>query len=80
MDYMSELEEIARKNGFKVSQNGEKVARYREIADIPLFRCPCEIRNRLRGCQLKRGKKMKKKCYNEILEKGRCKCGTFYKV
>ena len=69
-NFMMELKKIADKNGFKLSQNAEKVARYREVADIPLSICCCHKNDKERFC-------ISQKCMDDIKNNGICACNVF---
>lgn len=75
-----EMIQISINEGVFLTENAYNIANYRAKANIPFFICPCKIRDKNRGCQLKNKKSMKKKCKNEILKNGICHCRCFMRI
>lgn len=64
--------ELARKNDVIPSFTMDKIANFRASRNIPVSVCPCDQKDKARGC-------ISKKCLKEIQEKGTCHCRAFLK-
>ena len=71
-EIMNEMKLIAEEQGYKLTENAEKIAKFRAMANIPLSICPCDKENPApyRGC-------VGIICENEIKTYGVCKCNCF---
>lgn len=72
-EILQEMKLIAEENGYELTENAEKIAKFRARADIPMNLCPCDIKNPYRGC-------VGIKCHIEIKEEGECHCRCFRRV
>lgn len=71
-EYLNELKLIAEEQGYELTENAEKIAKFRARANVPLSVCPCDKDTPApyRGC-------VGFICADEIKEKGVCKCNCF---
>ena len=71
-EYMNELKLIAEEQGYELTDNAEKIAKFRARANIPLSVCPCakDVPAPYRGC-------VGHICKEEIETFGVCKCNCF---
>lgn len=71
-EYMNEMKLIAEEQGYELTENAEKIAKFRARANVPLSVCPCDKDSPApyRGC-------VGFICADEIKEKGVCKCNCF---
>lgn len=71
-DYLNEMRIIAEENGYELTENAEKIAKFRERTGLPIFDCPCDRGNPYRGC-------IGSLCRKEIEENGICHCQAYRK-
>ena len=69
-DYEKLMRQLASERGVLTTDNLPKIARARVTLGCPITQCPCDRKDPNRGC-------ISDKCYKEIQELGRCKCGAF---
>ena len=73
---MNEIEEemrkIAEEKGVEPTEYLPKIARAREMMKIGIEVCPCDAKDKERGC-------ISAKCMEEIQKKGICHCKAFRK-
>lgn len=72
-EVLKEMRTIAEENCYELTENAEKIAKFRARANIPMNLCPCDKGNPLRGC-------IGVKCHLEIKEDGECHCRAFRKI
>lgn len=69
-DYEILMRQLAAERGVLTTDNLPKIAKARVTLGCPITQCPCDRKDPNRGC-------ISDKCYKEIQELGRCKCGAF---
>lgn len=69
-DYEKLMRQLAAERGVLTTDNLPKIARARVTLGVPISQCPCDRKDKERGC-------ISDKCYKEIQDEGRCKCGAF---
>jgi len=72
-DILLELKLIAEENGYELTENAEKIAKFRARANIDLGKCVCDPKNPYRGC-------ISNLCRKEIEEEKICHCRCFHKI
>lgn len=68
--YEQLMRQLASERGVLTTDNLSKIAKARVTLGCPITQCPCDRKDPNRGC-------ISDKCYKEIQELGRCKCGAF---
>ena len=72
-DILLEMKLIAEEQGYELTENAEKIAKFRARTGLPMNLCPCDKDNPYRGC-------VGSLCKKEIKEEGICHCRCFCKV
>ena len=72
-EYMVLLSKIAKENNLELTDNAEKIARFRVRTQMPMEKCPCSPMDSSRGC-------IGPKCWEELNTDGICHCSCFRKV
>ena len=77
-DILNELKLIAEENGYELTENAEKIAKFRAKSGIDLGKCVCDPKNPYKGC-------ISNLCRKEIEEekkwvKGKAKIITKYSI
>jgi len=69
-DILQELKLIAEENGYELTENAEKIAKFRARTGLPMNLCPCDKTNPYRGC-------IGSLCKKELETDGVCHCNLF---
>lgn len=69
-EYVAIIEKIARENDLGLTDNVQKIAKFRERTQMPMDKCPCDPKADDRGC-------IGEKCWDEINKDGVCHCNLF---
>ena len=72
-EYMALLNKIAKENNLELTDNAEKIARFRVRTQLPMDKCPCAPQAEGRGC-------IGPKCWEELNRDKICHCACFRKV
>lgn len=72
-DILNELKLIAEENGYELTENAEKIAKFRARTGLDLGKCVCDPKNPYKGC-------ISNLCRKEIEEDGVCGCRCFRRV
>lgn len=66
------MKTLAAQNNVVMTDNALKIAEFRAKRNIPIEKCPCDVKDSDRGC-------ISRKCLSEINETGVCHCNCFKK-
>lgn len=71
-DILNELKLIAEENGYELTENAEKIAKFRARAALTLDKCACCKLDTTKYC-------ISERCKNDIETNGECGCHCFKK-
>ena len=69
-EIMNELKLIAEEQGYELTENAEKIAKFRARTGLPMNKCPCDPNNPYRGF-------VGSLCRQELKTSGVCHCNCF---
>lgn len=69
-DYEKLMRQLAAERKVLTTDALPKIAKARVTLGVPITQCPCDRKDPNRGC-------ISDKCYKEIQDDGKCKCGAF---
>lgn len=72
-EVLKEMRTIAEENGYELTENAEKIAKFRAKRGLDLGRCVCDPKNPYKGC-------ISNLCRKEIEEEKICHCHCFRKI
>lgn len=71
-EIMNEMKLIAEEQGYELTENAEKIAKFRARTGMDMSVCPCDPKNPYRGC-------VGSLCRQELETAGMCHCNCFKK-
>jgi len=69
-EIMNEMKLIAEEQGYELTENAEKIAKFRARTGLPMSQCPCDPKASGRGC-------IGPVCRDELETKKICHCNCF---